>query len=156
MRKTRPTSTTYLDWLNPSKRRGYRNTLLGWRRCLCLGRRRCPRRRHSRSQSAISVITYTLGGSLGYSLVSLSTKLRSLPLYSFSLSHSLSLSCQIESEQRCLAWLSAPLFFGALFLLLKLKLKPKRKAKVKLFGIALSHCSPPCSATTVRHSFAQS
>lgn len=92
MRKTRPTSTTYLDWLNPSKRRGYRNTLLGWRRCLCLGRRRCPRRRHSRSQSAISVITYTLGGSLGYSLVSLSTKLRSLPLYSFSLSHSLSLS----------------------------------------------------------------
>lgn len=23
MRKTRPTSTTYLDWLNPSKRRGY-------------------------------------------------------------------------------------------------------------------------------------
>lgn len=46
--KTRPTSTTYLDWLNPSNGEDTRNTLWPRRRKLCLRRRKLQRLQRTR------------------------------------------------------------------------------------------------------------
>lgn len=139
---------------------------------------------HSRSHSTDSAITYTLGGSFVYLLTRSRARsfhfqyraglalsqARSLATGTLSRCccwHVLSLATQ---RQRCLAWLSAPLFLGPLFLLLccwnsnsdskhrhthtqKRQLKGKRKAKVKLFGMTLGHCTPLCGETTISHSF---